>query len=631
MTHATDASARRPVRPCATTLLLTLPWTLLWAAPLQAQVEAIARLDPIVVTATRTAQTADETLAAVTVIDRAEIERRQSTTMTEILRGLPGVAFSSNGGLGASTSLFLRGTESDHTLVLIDGIQIGSATLGTAPWQNIPVEQIERVEVVRGPRSSLYGSEAIGGVIQIFTRRERVEPLTPRLSLSAGSNNRIRTSGGVSAGSERGWFDASLGFEQTAGFNACNGEPMVGGCFVDEPDKDGYTNKNGALSGGWRVSERLTLEADLMRSEGDVDFDGSAFAGNSNKTILQVARLRAQVKPLETWTSTLEVGRSWDKSRVFFEDVFKDRFDTRRDHLGWQNDLLFGADQQVTLGIDHRRDAITTKIDYAEDARDNTGYYGQYLGRFGHADLQLSLRQDEDSQFGGHTTGNAALGYGFANGLRLTASYGTAFKAPSFNELYFPGFGNPDLDPEQSRSAEVGLSGGHPWGGWSANLYQTDIDDLISTVRVTPNLFLPENVDRARIRGLELWSTATLGGWIMDANLTLLDPRNDSGGADQDNLLPRRPEQTFRLDADRSFGRIGVGGSLFVAGRRFDDTANQTRLDGYTLVDLRAEYAFSEALRVQARVENLLDEQYETAAYFNQPGRTLMLTLRYQP
>ncbi len=599
--------------------------------PLWAQVEDVTNLEPIVVTATRTAQTADETLASVTVIDRAEIDRRQSKTVVEILRGLPGIATSSSGGLGQPVSVYLRGTESDHTLVLIDGIKVGSATIGSTPWQNIPTDQIERIEVVRGPRSSLYGSEAIGGVIQIFTRRGRGGPLTPRLSLGAGSYNTIRTSGGLSMGSEGGWLDANLGFEQSAGFNTCYGEPFVGGCFVDEPDEDGYTNKNGALSGGWNLSDRLSLEADFLRSEGDVEFDGSAFAGNRNETILQVARLQATAQPLDAWTSIVEIGRSWDKARVFFDDLFLNRFDTRRDSLGWQNDVLFGSAQQITLGVDYQRDEVTTKPTLAEDSRDNTGVYGQYLGRIGRTDLQLSLRQDEDSQFGGHGTGNAALGYSWPNGLRLTASYGTAFKAPTFNELYFPGFGNPNLKPEQSRSAEIGISGQHPWGRWAANLYQTDVDDLITTVQVAPNLFLPENVDRSRIRGLELWSTAELGGWIMDANLTLLDPRNESSGPNDGKLLPRRPEQTFRLDADRQFGRIGIGGTLFVSGRRFDDAANRIRLDGFSLVDLRADYAFTDALRLQARVENLFDEQYETVAYYNQPGRTLLLTLLYQP
>lgn len=603
---------------------------LVTTTPAWPQVEDAVELDPLVVTATRTAETADETLASVTVVQREEIDRRQSKSMTEVLRGLPGVATSRSGGPGQPTSVFLRGTESDHTLVLIDGIKVGSATLGSVPWQNIPVEQIERVEVVRGPRSSLYGSEAIGGVIQIFTRRGRVGPLTPRLNLGAGTYNSIRTSGGVSAGNERAWFDASLGFEQTQGFNACRGEPLVGGCFVDEPDKDGYTNKNGGFRGGWQVADWLSLEADLLRSEGEVDYDGSIFAGNRSKTALQVARLRGVAQPLPGWTSTLDLGRSWDASKVFSDELFLNRFDTRRDQFGWQNDIEIAADQLLTVGVDYQHDEVSTNPAYDEDARDNTGVYGQFLGRFGAVDTQLSLRQDDNSQFGGHGTGNAALGYNFANGLRVTGSYGTAFKAPTFNELYYPGFGNPDLSPEQSWSAELGVSGTHPWGRWAANLYQTNIDDLIATTLVG-TLYRPENVDQARIRGLELWTEAELSGWLLDANLTLLDPRNESDGPDDGNLLPRRPEQTFRLDADRRFGRIGVGGTIFVSGRRFDDAANRLRLDGYSLLDLRADYAFSDALRVQAQVENLLDEDYETAAYYNQPGRTLFVTLLYQP
>ena len=294
--------------------------------------------------------------------------------------------------------------------------------------------------------------------------------------------------------------------------------------------------------------------------------------------------------------------------------------------------IAIGADHLLTLGIDHQRDSLEATTDYAVTSRDNTGVFGQYLGTFGHNDVQLGLRHDDNEQFGGETTGNAAWGYAFANGLRLTANYGTAFKAPTFNDLYYPptpfGRGNPDLQPEKSWSAELGLSGAHPWGGWSVNAYQTDIKDLIEFDSLT---LAPENIDQARIRGLEFWANADVGGWLLDGSLTLLDPRNESDGANDGNLLPRRAEQTFRVDADRRFGNIGVGGTVFWSGRRFDDEANTLRLDAYSLVDLRAEYFFTDALRIQGRVENLFDEDYETAAYFNQPGRSFFLTLLYQP
>jgi len=613
-------------------LSLPLSIALLSVPMARAQVEDVTELDPVIVTATRTAETADETLASVTVVDRTEIDRRQSKTMTDVLRGLPGVALSNNGGPGKNTSLFLRGTNANQTLVLIDGVKVGSATTGTTPWQNIPVELIERVEVVRGPRSSLYGSEAIGGVVQIFTRRGQGGPLTPRFSVGAGTYDTARINGGLSGGTSTdagdGWFDANLGFEQTQGFNACNGEPLVGGCFVDQPDKDGYTNRNGSLSAGWRFSDRFEIDADFLRSEGKNEYDGSLFAGNNDRTVTQVARLRARVRPMTAWTSALSVGRSWDDSTIYFDELYLNRFDTRRDQVDWQNDIAFAEGQLATLGIDWLDDHIATKPVYDQDSRSNTGYYGQYLGRFGAADMQLSLRHDDNEQFGGRTTGNAALGYGFGNGIRVIASYGTAFKAPTFNELYYPGFGNPDLKPEDAWSAELGVAGSHPWGRWAVNAYQTEIDELIA---YDPVAFAPENIDKARIRGLELWTTADIDGWLLDANLTLLDPRNESDGPNDGNLLARRPERTFRFDVDKRFGQIGIGGTLFASGRRFDDPANDVRLDGFTLLDLRADYAFTEALRIQGRVENLLDEDYETAAFYNQPRRTFFLTLVYQP
>lgn len=607
-----------------------LLWPVALMLPMAAfgAVEDVTDVAPVVVTATRTPETAGETLASVTVIGRAEIERRQSLTMSDILRGLPGVAVDNSGGRGQSSSVFLRGSNSDHVLVLIDGVKIGSATLGTTPWQNIPVDQIERVEVVRGPRSSLYGSEAIGGVIQIFTRKGQGGALTPRVSAGAGTYQSVTASIGLSGGNQQGWFDVGAGLDRTRGFNACNGEPFVGGCFVYQPDKDGYKNGNLSARAGWRASEAFELDANYLRSEGDVQFDGDIYAGNESQTLTQVLGARALARPLSGWTSILSVGRSWDDSEVSFEGVHLDRYDTRRDTISWQNDVQVTPRQLLTLGLDYQKDRIASDRDYAEDSRDDVGVFGEYIGQFGAHELQLSLRQDDNQQFGSHQTGNGAWGYQFSNGMRLTLSYGTAFKAPTFNELYYPGFGNPDLGPEQSWSAEIGLSGDLPWGAWSANLYRTEIDDLIA---FDAALMSPQNIDKARIQGLELWSTAEIAGWSLDGNLTLLDPRDASSGPSNGNLLPRRPEQTLRIDADRRFGRFGVGATLFMSGRRYDDLSNDVQLDGYSLLDLRAEYAFTDALRLQGRVENLLDAQYETAAWYNQPGRALFVTLRYEP
>jgi vitamin B12 transporter len=587
------------------------------------------KLDPIIVTvtATRTAQTADETLSSVTIITRREIERRQAQSVQDLLRGVPGVSIANNGGPGKATSVFLRGTESDHVLVLIDGVKVGSATLGTTAFQDIPVEQIERIEIVRGPRSSLYGSEAIGGVIQIFTRKGG-GTLKPFLSIGGGSYRTYNASAGLSGGGEHGWFSVSASGINTEGFNACTGKPSPGGagCFTTEPDKDGYGNLSGSLRAGYRFDHGIVLDLHALRATGDTEFDGGFV--NESESVQQIIGGALRFSPVDRWHIALTAGRSRDESDNFKDGAFKSRFDTERDTVSLQNDIVVATDHLLTVGADYQDDRLDGTTAYAVTSRDNTGLFSQYQGSFGVHDIQLSVRRDDSEQFGNRNTGGAAWGYALSEGLRLTASYGTAFRAPTFNELYFAGFGNPNLRPEESHSFEIGLSGKTTWGHWSLSVYETRLDDLIAFDAST---FAPANIDQARIRGLEAVLGMQLGGWDLNTNLTLLDPENRSGGTNDGNVLPRRARQSLRLDADRDFGRYRLGATLLAAGKRYDDLANTRRLGGYATLDVRAEYALAKDWRVQARVENLFDKDYETAAFFNQPGRSLYLTLRYQP
>lgn len=599
-------------------------------------------LGEVVVTATRTAQTVDESLSSVSVVTRADIERRQARSVPDALDALPGVTLSNSGGRGQPTTLFLRGSESDHVLVLVDGVKLGSPTLGIPPLEQIPIESVERIEVVRGPRSSLYGSEAIGGVIQVFTRKGG-GPLRPRVTVGGGSFGTVSGNVGISGGGERHWLDASLGFERSKGFDACEPPPagLFVGCGVDEPDADGFEQFSASLRAGGEIMPGVTGDLHFLRSEGETEYDGSPFGGNENQTLTQVLGAKLNADLNDRWHSVLAVGRSWDDSQIKYSglvpfvgqiDLNLDFFDTRRTTASWQNDISIADDHLVTLGIDWQRDAVDSTIDFQETERDNAGVFGEYQGHVSGHDLNASLRYDDNEQFGSHTTGSAAWGYAFNNGPRVTANYGTAFKAPTFNELYWPDqiffVGNPDLRPETSESFEFGLSGDHPLGRWSLNAYQSDIDDLIAFDVTTAS---PANLDTARIRGLEAIASASFDGWDIEGNLTLMDPRNRSDGPNRDNLLSRRPQESFRLDLDRRFDRWRAGATVIAVGRRFEDFANTIRMDSYALVDLRAGYAFSESLSLDARLENLLDEDYETAAYYNQPGRAFYLTLRYQP
>ncbi len=588
-----------------------------------AHAEDATEIDPVVVTATRTARTVDDSLASVTVIERADIERLQARSVPDLLRGAQGIQVSNSGGAGKVTELSLRGTAADHVLVLIDGVKIGSATTGTTAWQDLPIDQIERIEVVRGPRSSLYGSEAIGGVIQIFTRKGG-GALKPSLSLGGGSYRSANASANLSGGGGQGWWSLGLGYEDTQGFNACNGTPLGAGCFTFEPDADGYRNLSGSARGGYRFGDRGEVDLFWLGAKAHSLFDGNFV--NDTKTNQQVVGAKGRMRPLDPLDLSLSLGQSRDASDNRLNGGSVTRFDTIRDTASLQSDLTLGAGKILTLGVDWQNDRIESTEDYAEDSRDNVGVFGQAQTRLGGHDLSASLRQDDNQQFGTHATGSAAWGYTVA-GVRLLATYGTAFKAPTFNDLYYPLYGNPDLVPEQSRSAELGVAGSLRGLRWSINAYDTQVDDLI----VFGPSFIPENIDQARILGLEMALAGRIAEWDLNANLTLLEPVNETDGPNDGNLLPRRAEQSARLDLDRRMGPWGVGFSLIGVGRRYDDAANSRRLDPYATVDLRADYAFSEAWRLQGRIENLFDANYETAAYYNQPGTGIYLTLRYEP
>ncbi|MGX5731292.1 TonB-dependent vitamin B12 receptor [Pseudoxanthomonas beigongshangi] len=582
-------------------------------------------LDGVVVTATRTAQIQDQTLAAVTVIDRGEIERLQPASLPDLLIGRAGFSLANNGGPGKSTSVFLRGTESDHVLVLVDGVKLGSATSGGASLQDIPVEQIERIEIVRGPFSSLYGSEALGGVIQIFTRRPH-GAFAPNFSVALGSERTRRASAGVGGrtgdAEQGGWYAIQAGHEQTDGINAYRGRRNF------DPDRDGYRNQSLSLQGGYRFNQRWDGELRVFRAEGRNEYDGSL--NNEADTVQQVVGGRVRYAPGDRLRFTASVGASADLSENFLNGVYSSNFDTRRRLGSLQADIGAGAGL-LTVGYDWSGDAIHSNTRYARDRRINRGLFGQWQRDFGRHSLQAGVRRDDDSQFGGETTGSLLWGWNFTDHLRLGASYGTAFKAPTFNELYFPGYGNPELGPETSRSFELSLRGDHGQARWALHAFDTRIDDMIAFDASLGDFGGPNNIDRARIRGIEAEGGVRVAEWDLRASLTRLDPRNDGDNPNHDNLLPRRARASGRIDADRRFGRFSVGASVTGAGERYDNLANTTRLGGYGLADLRVGYAFAPSWNLQLSAANLFDKRYETAALYNQPGRTWLLTLRYQP
>lgn len=587
-------------------------------------------LDEVVVTGTRTAITVDESLAAVEVIDRAQIERSQAHSLPELLRGRAGINLVNQGGLGKLSTVFLRGTESNHVLVLVDGVRVGSATSGLTALQDLPVELIERIEIVRGPRSSLYGSEAIGGVIQIFTRRDQAG-YAPHLRLGVGSHNLREASGGFGGRGERGWFGADYTHQSSDGINACRGAgfPIFAGCFTDEPDLDGYENNALSLRGGYAVTEQLDAEVQGLRAVAHNHYDGFF---NNSRTTQQVVGGKLRWQPAERVTLQLNAGRNTDASDNFHDDDFMGVFGSDRDSASLQGDFGFGTQHLLSVGFDWLRDRVDSDTRFAEVQRRNHAGFAQYQGSFGQHDVQISVRHDDNEQFGSHTTGGLAWGFDFGHGLRLTANAATAFTAPTFNDLYFPPFfgfptSNPNLRPEESTSYELGLAQKLTQWHWQLNAYRTGIDHLIA---LDAN-FVPQNLAEARIRGAELVVGTRLAGGELNAQFSHVDPRNRSTGSDDDKLLPRRARNTARIDFDRGFGDFRAGLSWIAEGERYDNLANTRRLAGHATVDLRLEYVVTPAWTLQARASNVLDREYETVAFYNQPGREYGFSLRYRP
>ena len=611
-------------RPLTTAVALALA---LPAFTASAASDPATELDEVLVTATRTEIALRDSLSPAQVIGRAEIERSQATSLQQLLSGRAGINLTNMGGLGKQTSLFLRGAGSNQLLVLVDGVRIGSATAGLPALQDLPVELIERIEIVRGPHSSLYGADAIGGVIQIFTRRER-SGLQPRAMVGAGSNHLREASAGIGGGNERGWFGADFAFLRTDGINACEGTAAGwgAGCFADEPDRDGYRNRSASLRGGGKFGDAWTLEGSALRAEGYNHYDGSW--ANYSETVQQVytGKLRYAPSPRMAWQATL--GRSRDESDDFGSAGFVGGLQTRRDQAALQVDFQLKPGQQLTAGADWLDDHITGSTAYDVDSRDNTGVFAEYQGRFGPQQLQAGLRYDDNEQFGSHTTGNLGWGWHFDGGLLLSARYSTGFRAPSFNDLYYPYYGNPDLQPEESKNLNLALSGQVQAWRWTLDVFENRVDDLISFDSTT---FLPGNIDTARLRGGEITVATTVAGWDLSAQYSHVDPRNRSQGANRGKLLPRRARDTGRIDLDRDFGDFAFGTTVNAAGSRFDDAANLVRVGGYATVDLRVEYAFHSDWTVLARVTNLFDRDYQLVDWYNQPGREFGLNLRWQP
>ncbi|WP_411727901.1 TonB-dependent receptor domain-containing protein [Methyloglobulus sp.] len=606
--------------------------------PLQAQetptTDSVA-LPEMVVTATRIDTAKNQLSAGTTVYTRADIERLQVKTFPDLLRGTTGIDMTQQGGDGKITSIFMRGTNSDHVLVLIDGIKVGSATLGTTAFEFIPIDQIERVEIIRGPLSSLYGSEAIGGVIQIFTRKGS-QGDKPKVTLDAGggSYDTLKASGTVSGKWDNNWYSVGASHYNTQGFNAR--QPVPGPFGFNQPDNDGYYNTAVNARAGHRFNNNAEIEASFMRYEGKTRYDGTF--QDETKFVNQVVALSGSMNIFDNWKSTLRLGQSFDDNDQFAPDnSFSSNFYTQRWNATWLNEFHINDNHQFILGSDYRLDeADSSDLDtfnpvfdaYKERSRYDVGIFGELHSQIlDNHFINASLRWDENEAFGDYVTGNFGWRYNSDIGISPFANFGNAFKAPTFNQLYFPDFGNPDLKPEESTSFEVGLAGDHhKWLQWEVRAYHTNIDNLITPVMDPVTFqFSAQNIGKSQIDGIEAELATQVMGWNSKLSMNLISPKNR-----ETNLrLPRRTEKSLSFDLSRSFGQFDVGTTVLAQGDRFDDPANSIKVGGYVTVDLRTTYHFNKNWMLSAKLNNLLDKQYQTVNTYNTADRNFFIAIHY--
>ena len=575
-------------------------------------------LSETVVTATRTAQPLSDLVADVSIVDRDSIERSGATGLGDLLARLPGVEMSRNGGPGTTTSLFLRGAESRFTAVYIDGVRMDSQSTGGAAWESIPLGLIDRIEVLRGPAGAVYGSDALGGVIQIFTKRGE-KGFAPFVSVGVGNRGTTKLEAGVSGAS--GTVDYALGLlrDESDGFNA---RPIAG----QNPDKDGYRNTAGNARVGVQLNSVHRLEGTLMVGDTNSGYDSGLGKDDRNLHTMHALGLHWQAQ----WSSAYKTKFSVTDSRDEYEtkpSVYLS--DTRLRGYLFQNEWREGA-HLVTAALERREDRLENNpIDRSRSQNGVALGYGYNAG--GHT-VQVNVRHDEDSEFGGKGTGSVAYGYAITPQWRATASVGTAFRAPTLYQR-FSQYGVASLRPESARNAELGLRYAQGDSSFSAVAYRNRVTNLISFVDASACSPLQTQGcyanTRAEYKGVTLAASHRLGPVQLRGSLDLQRPRD----LDTGKQLARRAKHHGTFGADTVVAGWTLGAEVQASGRRYDyDTVGNTYvLGGYTLINLYASTRIARDYTLLARVDNLADKDYQLVRNYATAGRTLFVGLKWAP
>lgn len=597
--------------------LSALSLALLSAFSAHAQSESSGTLKEVVVTANRSEQLLTDAIPNTTVIGRDVIDRSQATDLASLLASEASIQFTQNGGRGTSASIYLRGAASLQVLVLVDGVSLTRQDVtGSVGVENIMLDQVDRVEIVRGNVSAIYGSGAIGGVIQIFTRAATGKPIA-YASVEIGSLSSLRSSAGISGNFENTKYTLGVGQHKTDGFSAMSPKQYP----KENPDADGFKNTNYNFGLSHEILKGQSFGLRAQGSDGEFDFDGGGFG-----TIQDVYKGQST---LNTWQvfSHNQINKAWGSKLTYSESRDRSVSDalkaptfpyysdaiTKNKTSNWTNTIAID-DWLITTGFENQNQSINTYDQVSltlNRSRDVMSIFGGLSGSLGAHSFQLNARNDKASSLDGNNTGYLGYGYQLNPSFKLLASSSTAFNLPPLGYLYDTYSGNPNLQPETARSSELGLQWANDGQVFRATSFTTNTSNLLE---YDNNTYKFSNIINVVNKGVELSYSGNFKTAKLRASFTSQDPIDQTTG----KRLNRRPDTMASVGFSIPVSEWNFGADIRYTGSRPDKT---NTLPAYSVLDLKARYSVTKELDLTARIDNALDEDYQTIYGYNQPRR----------
>ncbi|WP_440874545.1 TonB-dependent receptor domain-containing protein [Thalassotalea sp. PLHSN55] len=570
-------------------------------------------MENIVVTANRTQQDKFLSLSATEVISQQDIEFIQPQNITDLLETIAGISVVSQGGAGQASSVFMRGTNSDHTLVLVDGVRVGSATLGTTNFAAMSIGLIERIEIVKGPRAALWGSDAIGGVIQIFTKQ--LTSGEGYVSAGTGSHGFWKTEGAVGLGNEQHSLTLSASMEESDGFTA----------NTYEDDDDGYDRRSVGLVGKSQVSEELSFQLVSRYEEGGSEYDPKWGGANEQDYENYSIKVGSQYQ-VENFFTEVSLSTSQDEGANFISGQKDDAafIATERDQFSLVSQYSFSDASSLTAGFDWYDEQVSgNNSSWDKDERITRAAFVQARHQMAQFLFEGAVRRDEVSGLSGENTYNVSFGYQVDENLLVSLNRGTGFKAPTFNDLYWPGQGNPDLLPESIESTEFLVKNQFENGAFEFAVYNSDVENLIAWAPDASGNWKPANIAKAGIEGAEATLRVDIDDFSQKVALAYTRTEDKQTG----EQLHRRPKVTANYTASYQWQDLKANGALNYRGSSLDSSG--ATLEKYITLDVSVDYQATENLLVIAKINNLFDKEYETATNYTADGTNFQLTGTY--